>query len=537
MLHARFQKVLVALPLFLSPLPATANSTSALPSLDSINKALKSAPLDPILNYWAALSYETTSVIGTDRREMARVGYAMAVKSDPSFWPAHVQLGLMAMEDRDARTAQLHLLAAALLQPDEPTIFYTLARAAFCTGDLHVAMSAWNRATALRAPKSTQDYVTGAAVLARAGQMDKARVYLDQLKVTHAPIPVMINLAGATGGNEAIVEPQVPLRKEGNGNAAKMGMVDVIILRRDEGSLKLSGINLLDSLNLQFGTTLINSSWKSSRDRIEGGMTSSTLDIGRDLTVTIPSVTYSLNVANSQGGQSTVQAQQALLIYDGQTSKIHIGSTLTFATDGDLESAVATKEDGLNLEIGAKFSDDGAVKLDINASLEDFVPGGGPGSFRQSVQTEKTTTSVTASLRFGETILIASGEQSLNSRSYDRTPIFSSLPLLGNLFNSKIRTTADSSVLILLTLRPRSSHELPHDSEAERLQFDNLRNRLLDQLDTDNASPSPNRFTPEHKAMSFRVDNPARLHDADYLKRAGLSDIGNQYQSRLAGAH
>lgn len=529
MLHARFRHVLVVLPLIINPSTARAKSIPAHPSLVSINRALKSAPLDPVLNYWAALSYETTSVIGTDRREMARVGYAMAVKSDPTFWPAHVQLGMMAMEDRDARTAQLHLIAAAVLQPDEPTIFYTLARAAFCNGDLPLAMRAWNRATALRTPKSTQDYVTGAAVLARAGRMDKARIYLEQLKAIRAPIPGMISLAGAAAGHEAIVGPQVPLRKEGNVNAAKMGMVDVIILRRDEGSLKLSGINLLESLNLQFGTTLINSSWKSSRDRIEGSVTSSTLDIGRDLTVTIPSVTYSLNVANSQGGQSTVQAQQALLIYDGQTSKIHIGSTLTFATDGDLESTVATKEDGLNLEIGAKFSDDGAVKLDINASLEDFVPGGGPGSFRQSVQTEKTTTSVTASLQFGETILIASGEQSLNSRSYDRTPILSSFPLLGNLFNSKIRMTADSSVLILLTLRPRSSHELPYESEAERLQFDNLRNRLLDQLGTDKASPNTNRFNPEHEVMSFRVDNPARLHDADYLKRTGVSHIGHKY--------
>lgn len=533
MLHARLRLLLAALPILIAPLPVAAKSIPAHPSLESINKALKNAPLDPVLNYWAALTYETTSVIGTDRREMARVGYTMAIKGDPTFWPAHVQLGLMAMEDRDAQTAQLHLLTAATLQPDEPTIFFALARAAFCAGDLPLAMKAWNQATALRRPNFVQEYVTGAAVLARAGRMDKAQTYLDQLKAIGAPIPAMINLAVAPVSDNIAVASQPTSSTEGNIKAANMGMVDVIILRRDEGSLKTSGINLLDSLNLQFGSTLVNSSWKSSRDRIEGGLTSSTLDIGRDLTVTIPSVSYSLNVANSQGGQSTVQAQQALLIYDGQTSKIHIGSTLTFATDGNLDSTVATKQDGLNLEIGAKFSDDGSVKLDISASLEDFVPGSGPGSFRQSVQTEKTTTSVTVSLKFGETILIASGEQSLNSRSYDRTPLLGSLPLLGNLFNSRVRGTADTSVLILLTLRPRGSFELPHGSEAERLQFEQLRNRLLDQLNTNGAAPSIDRFIPERSVMSFDLDNPARLRDLDYLERAGVVTLGNQHSFKV----
>lgn len=512
---------LAALPLVLLPGLAAAKPAAGQPSLEAINRALKSAPLDPRLNYLAALSYETTSVIGTDRREMARVGYAMALKGDPSFWPAHVQLGLLAMEDRDAATAQAHFLAAALLQPDEPTIFYALARAAFCAGDLPVASEAWNRATALRTPTSAEDFVTGAAVLRRAGQADTAQFYIDRLRGSGAAVPGMIHLAATEGPGASVATGPAP-RTDAAPDNPQMGMVDVIILRRDEGNLQLSGINLLDSLNLQFGSTLVNSSWKSSWDRLEDTLTSSTLDVGRELTVTVPSVTYSLNVANSQGGQSTVQAQQALLIYDGQTSKIHIGSTLTFATDGDLSSSVNTKEDGLALEIGAKFGGDGTVKLSIDASLEDFVPGSGPGSFRQSVQTEKTTTNVTASLHFGETILIASGEQSINSKSFDRTPVLGSLPLLGNLFNARVRNTADTSVLVLLTLRPRGSYQLPHETEEERKQFESLRQRLLDQLGTGGAEPSLHRFAPDRRMMSYQLENPARVQDTSYLQRTGV---------------
>ena len=513
-----------ALPMAFAPVPGTAKSADARPSLEAINRALKNAPLDPRLNYLAALSYEATSVIGTDRREMARVGYAMALKGNPSFWPAHVQLGLLAMEDRDAATAQEHFLAAALLQPDEPTIFYALARAAFCAGDLPVASEAWNRATALRTPTSTEDFVTGAAVLRQAGQISTAETYIDHLRGIGADIPGMVRLAAADGRAATIAAGPAP-RTDTTPDNPQMGMVDVIILRRDEGSTQFSGINLLDSLNLQFGSTLVNSSWKSSWDRVEDTLTSSTLDVGRELTVTVPSVTYSLNVANSQGGQSTVQAQQALLIYDGQTSKVHIGSTLTFATDGDLNSSVNTKEDGLALEIGAKFVGDGTVTLSIDAKLEDFVPGSGPGSFRQSVQTEKTTTNVTASLNFGETILIASGEQSVNSKSFDRTPVLGSLPLLGNLFNARVRNTADTSVLVLLTLRPRGSYQLPHETEEERKQFESLRQRLLDQLGTGGEELNLHRFAPDRRTMSYQLENPARAHDASYLKRTGVLTV------------
>ena len=100
---------LVATPVMLAAKPITHHD------LTKINAALKRSPLDPRLNYLAGLGYETASVMGTDKREMAKVGYMMALKGDPSFWPAHVQLGFMAMDDRDAATAQEHFSAAAAI--------------------------------------------------------------------------------------------------------------------------------------------------------------------------------------------------------------------------------------------------------------------------------------------------------------------------------------------------------------------------------------------------------------------------------------
>lgn len=509
---------IIILQLLAAPTPLAAKPVSY-QDITKINAALKSAPLDPRLNYLAGLSYETASVMGTDKREMAKVGYMMALKGDPSFWPAHVQLGFMAMDDRDAVTAQEHFSAAAAIKSEEPVILYALARAAFCAGDLQVAEKTWQRATQLRDPQSFDELTTGAAIERQKGQFDAANMYASRIKMLGRTVPRMaLQSSGAPITSEQARDPSAQTAQTDD----KMGMVDLIILRRDEVQSSSSGINLLDALTLQFGSNLVNSTWRSSRDRLTGTVTNSTLDAERQLSVTVPSVTYSLNVANASGGKSTLQAQQAVLIYDGEKSNVQIGSTLTFAANGNLSSSVETMQDGLTLTIGSKFIDQDRVKLMIDASLEDFIPGAGPGSFKESVQKERTATSVTATLKFGETILISSGEQSANSRAEDKTPLLGGLPILGKLFSTRDKSTSDVSVIVLLTLRPRGSYTLPHANLTERKQFEDMRKRLLDQLDTGGEEPAPHLFQPEQSNLSYTLENPARSGDKAYLERAGL---------------
>lgn len=512
--------VVAIVQLIAFPTPLVAKSASH-NDVTRINAALKKNPLDPRLNYLAGLAYEVSSIMGTDQREMAKVGYLIALKSDPAYWPAHVQLGLMAMDDRDAITAQEHFSAAAAIKPDEPVILYALARAAFCAGDLLLAQKSWSRAMELHEPQSFHELTTGAAIERQKGQIDAANIYVAKIKQLGRTVPRMaLQASGTTITADAAGDPN----NASAGADEKMGMVDLIILRRDEIQSTSSGINLLDALTLQFGSNLVNSTWRSSRDRLSGTVASSTLDVERQLSVTVPSVTYSLNVANAAGGKSTIQAQQAVLIYDGEKSNVQIGSTLTFAANGNLSSSVETMQDGLTLNIGSQFIDKDRVKLAIDASLEDFIPGAGPGSFKESVQKERTVTSVTATMRFGETILISSGEQSTNSRAENKTPLLGSLPVLNKLFSSRGKMTSDVSVIVLLTLRPRGSQALPHANLADRRLFENMRKRLLDQLGTGGEDPALHLFHPEKGNLSYTLENPARAGDKAYLQRAGVTE-------------
>jgi hypothetical protein len=505
------------------PVPALARSQPAAgENLASLNLALKTDPLNARLNYLAALAYETSSVIGTERRDVAKSGYVMSLKGDPTFWPAYVQLGQMAMEERDGALAQRYFINAALLQPQESVIFYGLARAAYCTGDLGLAKVAYARAASLMAPTTADQLATGAAIESKGGNAAFAQKLIAQM-TPDANVPPMVAQAMSTpfpaARPDASAAPPAP-QSTAPVLSQKMGMVDVIILRRDELAYSTSGINLLEALTLQFGGSLINSHWASSRDRISGSLSSSTQDISRDLTATLPSVTYSLNIANARDGWSSVQAQQALLIYDGETSKVSVGSSLTYATDGELSSSIATKDDGLSLQMKPQFLGDGLVKLTVSAILEDFVPGAGAGSFRQAVQTEKSSTDVVAELRFGDTILIASGENAMHSRAGNKTPLVGDVPVLGGLFKTRGKSRMLTSILILLTLRPRGSEQLPQAGELERREFEEMKDRLLDQLEPAHKI-SVQRFIPDLRTMSYQIENPARAGDRDYLARAG----------------
>ncbi|WP_221792230.1 hypothetical protein [Aquisediminimonas sediminicola] len=489
--------------------------------LSTLNLALKRTPLDPRLNFLAGLSYEISSVPGTERREMARTGYLMALKSDAAFWPAHVQLALMALEDRDAQAAQRHFIEAALIKPDEPVIFYGLARSAYISGDLALAATAYAGAVKLRTPASEDDFITGAAILAKAGDRGQAEHYARQLAMTHNGSVPMVTSAfrPAADHQEPAASEPVPAEPE---IASKAGMVDIIILRKDEMETSMSGINLLDALTLQLGGSLINARWASSRDQATGMLSSNKLDITHELTASIPSVTYSLNIANAQDGWSTVQTQQALLIYDGETSKVTLGDSLTYATDGQLNSAMATKDVGLMLQVKPTFAPDHTVRLDVSASLEDFLGGSSVGSFRQSVQTAKTTTDVVALMKFGETILLSSGMQGVNERASSRTPVVSAIPMVGKLFKSQTKTKTKTSIIIMLTLRPQGSEKLPHVDDRERANFENMKEELLEQLDSKDRSAHFERFIPDRRTISYQLENPARMHDTAYLARAGV---------------
>lgn len=486
----------------------SASAKSADPVFDSIriDRELSRQPDNPAFNFLKAAAYERSAGSSSEGKELAKVGYLMALREDSGFWRAAYQLGLLALDERDADGATTYLLQAAYAAPREPRVFFALAKAAYCAGYMELAAAALDRALAQAQPAAVEDIVTTVLVRAAIGDGTVAEALLSQI-----PIAFQEAVRGRLEAPRALAElkPIVAGDSAAGDKGPRMALVDVVIIRRNERSASSSGINLLDALSLQFGSNLLNRSWSSTVDRIDPSQSASSLASTSSVQLTVPAITYSLNLANAKGSTSQIEARPTLLIYDGIESRIFSGGTLTFATDGQLSSSTETREVGLNLSVKPQFVANDVVNLTVKVSLENFLPTPPAGTFRQAVQTEKSSTEVAADIRFGQTLMISSGQSISSATSNSRVPVVGKMPIFGRLFSAKTQSGDESELLVLLSMRRASGQAASRDFEQD--QQARLIGKLFPSL-----SVKPRREM-ETRWPFYQVANPVKLGDVQYL--------------------
>lgn len=498
-----------------------------------LDQALMENPNSVPLNFLRGLIYDATSTMGSEGRQLARVGYITALRSDPTYWPANYQLGLLAMEDGDPFSAERSFIAAAVYAEDEPQIFYALARAAYCAGDLGTAQLAFERAKALKAPERKEEFVTAALVSAAAGEQQEAQNWLNRVGyAANSPANRYLQgrvarLAGQRAGGEAIAVP-AGLASGPDATAAvaperKMATVDVVIIRRQEGRAKSNGINLMDALTLQFGSTLINSERDRITDRLSGMRVTDAVTTVQNVSLAIPSVTYSLNIANAMGNNSSIEARQTLLIYNGVTSKVFSGGTLTYSASGQMSAQSFTKEVGLSLSVTPKFVSKDTVSLTIATAMETFLNDEAVGSFNESVQTEKSSSEITVDMNFGETVFVSGGRFENFESKRSNTPLMSDVPLIGNLFSKRMNKYSKDDVLIILSMR-RDGGRQDRKSAEEIELIDHLAHSLWEKLGVSSEDQAARIGIEEHRPY-YDIENAGRFFNKNYLDSIGLEEV------------
>lgn len=491
-----------------------------------LDRALMRNPNSVPLNFLRGLIYDSSSAMGSEGRQLARVGYLTAVRADPTYWPANYQLGLLAMDDGDSVSAERSFIAAAVYAEDEPQIFYALARASYCSGNLGTARLALERAIALKAPERNEEFVTAALVTAAAGDRDGAQRWLDRVSYAAGSLANrylqarVARLARPQGAGDSLTAP-------GPAGATspdrKMATVDVVIIRRQEAKATSSGINLMDVLTLQFGSSLINSERSKITDRLNGSTISDAVTTVQNVNLTIPSVTYSLNIANAMGNNSSIEARQTLLVYNGVTSKVFSGGTLTYAASGQMSSQSFTKEVGLSLTVTPKFVAKDMVSLTIATAMETFLNDDAVGTFNESVQTEKSSSEITVDMNYGETVFVSGGRfENFESRR-SGTPVLEGLPAIGKLFSKRSNKYSKDDVLIILSMR-RDGGRQDRKSPEEIELVDRLALSLWQKLGVANAD-QPSRIAPEEHRSYYDLENAGRGFNPAYLDRIGLESI------------
>ena len=455
-----------------------------------LNQALRSDPRNPLLSFLNAFAYEMGSGGAGERQDLARIGYRLALQFDPNFWPAAVQLGNLALAEGNAAEAQGRFARAALIAPQRAEALYGLAAASYATADLLTASAALRRAVAIEPPNTTDRARVAAMVHAATGEPEAAEQMVDWIKLRGdaRAAAFTANRVGELNRNylqravyyagpqaEASSSPDSRLalaapRRQPPALAPRpanpllvaqqshMANIDVVIIQRDESTSSARGVNLLSGLALLFGDNLVNSSYgKTVATNVAGTVAQSVKTFGRGVSLSIPGVAYSLNIANASDGHSQIQARPTLLAYDGQTSKFFNGAEVTYALNGALQAASATKMVGLTLEVTPSFGPEGVVTVKVRTGVSDFYAGPQPGSFEQSLVTTLNNVEVTAAMTYGQTLVIAGGNSTTDSRSASGVPVLRKLPAVQNVFSRKTEQTRETSMIVLLTLRRPST--------------------------------------------------------------------------------
>jgi general secretion pathway protein D len=272
---------------------------------------------------------------------------------------------------------------------------------------------------------------------------------------------------------------------------SQMVAVDVVIIRSEEIETEAKGINLLNSLQLQFGDPLngINAyNYAESRTREGTVEETNTLDsfdpadptkpresplltealrtvtdlnpTTRSITrlISIPAVSYTLNILNEQGGRSEVLARPTLVARAGQTSEFFSGVEVSAAavSGGAGDSVSIEKEIGLKLAITPEMGADGVVFLHVIAERTFLTQPSRSVLFEFRLDTTKTLVDANVAMKFGQTLILSGLNERITESNIDGVPVLQDVPFLKRLFSEESVLSQKRSVIILLTPRPAS---------------------------------------------------------------------------------
>ena len=472
------------------------------------NRGLKFEPQHPHLHFLNALIYHQRALAGNSTQfELAEVGYRLALKFEPTHWLAAYQLGKLYMGQQQYRRARDEFSRALLVEPDNASIAYGLAAASYAAGEPATAHVALQRLPALYR-KHPAVLRASALTEAALGRMEAGRRFLEDYRIGGAA-PWRVKLVsrrleswasfhrsnegqlaqgmpmgnpssdGMPGGgampgmpgSEGATAPDAQDRDAQDQNtesrAPNMVILDAIIISQETSTSSSTGVNLLSGLSVMFSGNILDYARNRTQDNRTDSSSTNTTQINRSLTVAIPAITYSLNIANAQDSTNKLLARPSVLAYNGAQSEVFIGTEITYTTTGENSNSF-TKEVGLTLKATPEFGEDGTLKVTVHTEFDSIAPTAAPGTFAQAVATVKSRSNVVAEVEFGQTLVIGAGSTKRTSQTENGVPVLKDIPLIQNLFNVENESDQVASLLILIT--PRK----PARFDARTGQVENL---------------------------------------------------------------
>jgi hypothetical protein len=484
-------------------------------ALSAFNKALSLNTANSTLNFLAGLTYHLMALNGSDAKfALAKHGYDRAIGLDRSNWPAFYHAGLLELDLRNYKAAQNRFAEAILLNSRDPDLLYNMAVASYYAGDAPLAEGLLRQLRKLE-PDSERTQRASAMTFAALGDIEAANNFVlkhvalgnegdvqgklanrvvdwqrwhrfraqnsnllaevenvsQHLPTPEAPIKLTPEPGWQDTGDDTAVGPKAApvkkvveekIKKDSDKSvspkidANQMVIVDAVIIRTEETNTTKKGVNLLDNLTLEFGSSNTGGGYQvtNTRSKVIGSVT-------RAITkaITIPSITYAINIANASDNRTEILARPTLVATNGKKSSFFSGvsikaSTLSSSAGGSGDAISIAEDVGVTLTITPSILSDGRVSivLDLERTFLN-TPDSDISGFTSTLETTKTTVSADVTMHFDETLILSGLSEKEIEKTSSGVPFLQELPIIQYFFSADTSTDFNRSILVLITPR------------------------------------------------------------------------------------
>ncbi|MES2024428.1 MAG: secretion protein [Pseudomonadota bacterium] len=284
-------------------------------------------------------------------------------------------------------------------------------------------------------------------------------------------------------GNAADAPASAPVDARATAGAAASGprmlLIDVVLLSTQELITTSKGVNLLSALTLQLGSST-NNAPAYSRVITSNSMNGATPNVSTAITraVSIPALTYSLNIANANSSVNEVLARPTLAAIEGLPSEFFSGTNLSAGVvstsfNGGTTIVPLDKRFGIKLAITPVFLQQGRVQMKVEAQRTALNASSDNPRVAYQIEIGEITANANVVMNMGDTLILSGLSEKSSSNTRDGVPGLQDIPGVQYLFSNKKTNDLMRSALILVT--PRSPVQI---SEATPDARDSMESRM-----------------------------------------------------------
>lgn len=513
----------------------------------AVNEALQLDPRNSHLHFLNGFVYHLQARQGdTQKGEMALEGYQQALRIDPGNWIAQEFLGLAYMDLKQFDRARVSFSEVLLLTPESPVSIYGLMVSSYLTGDARTACAMADQFRKVSAQPSPGFLRSSISVYASCGSFAQAdgmrsaliqqtgngpdvertdrrlaqwkTFYDKQEKSAASALKTSLAQAPANARPDQIAQafsvpnpankpPARPSTSTDSAtapsaappaippvapdvNAASSGprmlLVDVVLLSTQDLISTSKGVNLLSALTLQLGSVAGNvAAYSRVISSVATGNAEPAVTTTITRAVTVPALSYSLNIANANNSVNEVLARPTLAAIEGLPSEFFSGTNLSagvvsVSQQGGTTIVPLEKKFGIKLAVTPTFLSQGRVQIKVEAQRTALNASSDNPRVAYQIEIGETTANANVVMNLGDTLVLSGLSEKSSSSTRDGVPGLQDVPGLQYLFSNKRTNDLQRSVLILVT--PRAPVQIAEAAQGESDPMDTRMKRLREKF-------------------------------------------------------